>query len=76
MTVNKNYYYYIAFLSFLSLAIKAGQIRCGEHSDYGSVTLLFQDDIGGLQVLCGFTQRTSSEQCTGPRPLINNIKCI
>ena len=30
--------------------IKPGQLRCGEHVDYGSVTLLFQDPIGGLQV--------------------------
>ena len=30
--------------------IKPGQLRCGEHVDYGSVTLLFQDSIGGLQV--------------------------
>lgn len=29
---------------------KLGQIRAGEHSDYGSITLLFQDDIGGLEV--------------------------
>lgn len=29
---------------------KNGQIRAGEHSDYGSITLLFQDDIGGLEV--------------------------
>lgn len=32
-------------------AIKPGQIRCGEHTDYGSITLLFQDDMPGLEVL-------------------------
>ncbi|KAL9957584.1 hypothetical protein ACROYT_G034503 [Oculina patagonica] len=31
--------------------IKPGQVRCGEHSDYGTITLLFQDDVGGLEVL-------------------------
>ena len=30
--------------------IKPDQIRLGEHSDYGSISLLFQDDIGGLEV--------------------------
>jgi isopenicillin N synthase-like dioxygenase len=29
---------------------KPGQSRAGEHSDYGSFTLLFQDEIGGLEV--------------------------
>jgi len=28
-----------------------GQMRCEEHTDYGYITLLFQDDCGGLQVL-------------------------
>ncbi|XP_054476236.1 uncharacterized protein si:dkey-10o6.2 [Anoplopoma fimbria] len=29
--------------------VKEGQLRCGEHSDYGSITLLFSSS-GGLQV--------------------------
>lgn len=28
-----------------------GQQRCGEHTDYGTLTLLYQDNVGGLEVL-------------------------
>jgi len=34
--------------------IKPDQIRLGEHTDYGSLTLLFQRDVGGLQVVLHF----------------------
>ena len=30
--------------------IEPGQIRCGEHVDYNSITFLILDPIGGLQV--------------------------
>ena len=32
------------------LDIKPGQARIGEHTDYGSVSLTFQDNVGGLEV--------------------------
>jgi isopenicillin N synthase-like dioxygenase len=30
--------------------LESKQMRAGEHSDYGSITLLFQDAVGGLEV--------------------------
>ncbi|EGO02062.1 hypothetical protein SERLA73DRAFT_177782 [Serpula lacrymans var. lacrymans S7.3] len=33
-----------------SLLSKEGQARAGAHSDYGTLTLLFQDSVGGLEV--------------------------
>ncbi|MHC5595829.1 MAG: isopenicillin N synthase family dioxygenase [Nostoc sp.] len=40
---------------------KPGQVRAGEHSDYGSITLLFQDDVGGLEL-----QTASGEWIAAP----------
>lgn len=31
--------------------LQPGTERCGQHADYGTITLLFQDDMGGLEVL-------------------------
>lgn len=47
-------FYLDAFVSLISCyfsEIKEGQVRCGEHSDYGTLTLLFQDLVGGLEVI-------------------------
>lgn len=40
---------------------KLGQGRAGTHSDYGSITLLFQDAVGGLEV-----QTTQGEWLAAP----------
>jgi isopenicillin N synthase-like dioxygenase len=32
------------------LEIPVGSVRCGEHTDYEIITLLFQDAVGGLEV--------------------------
>lgn len=34
--------------------VKQGHVRLGEHTDYGSITLVFQDNVGGLQVSMRF----------------------
>ncbi|XP_078667283.1 uncharacterized protein LOC144909105 [Branchiostoma floridae x Branchiostoma belcheri] len=31
--------------------VSEGQLRCGEHTDFGTITLLFQDTVPGLEVL-------------------------
>ena len=34
----------------LKADLKVNQLRCGEHTDYGALTILFQDSMGGLEV--------------------------
>lgn len=41
-----NYYPKISNLS----KVKSGQVRCGEHTDYGAISVLFQDENEGLEV--------------------------
>ena len=44
-----------------------GQVRAGEHTDYGAITLLFQDGRGGLQV-----KGPSGEYANAP-PIENTV---
>jgi isopenicillin N synthase-like dioxygenase len=46
--------------------IQAGVERCGAHSDYGTITLLFQDDMGGLELL-------SAGQWVPAKPIADTI---
>ena len=50
---HQNHSYTLRLLHYppLQESPKAGQLRAGAHSDYGSITLLFQDKVGGLEVL-------------------------
>ncbi|KAI0208858.1 2-oxoglutarate-dependent dioxygenase htyE [Lamellibrachia satsuma] len=49
------------------MEIKPNQIRCAEHSDYGSITLLFQDNIGGLEL------RTRGGDYVPAKPVPNTV---
>ena len=51
----------------LSQPPKLRQVRAGEHSDYGSITLLFQDEVGGLEV------RTASGEWIAAPPIPDTI---
>lgn len=56
--------------------IKPGQIRCGEHTDYGSITLLFQDDMPGLEVLVKWKPLFQLLKQQTERWLKSLLKCI
>jgi len=51
----------------LSQPPKLGQVRAGEHSDYGSITLLFQNEVGGLEV------RTASGEWIAASPIPDTV---
>ncbi|CAG7728927.1 unnamed protein product [Allacma fusca] len=44
-----------------------GTVRCAEHTDYGTLTLLFQDSIGGLQV------KTTDDKWIAATPIPGSI---
>ena len=35
---------------FCAGPVMPGVVRCGEHADYGTITFLVQDNLGGLEV--------------------------
>ncbi|KAH0839850.1 hypothetical protein J3R83DRAFT_800 [Lanmaoa asiatica] len=53
-------YHNLRLLSYPSIRTRllsqGGQARAGAHSDYGTITLLFQDSVGGLEVQNPHTQ--------------------
>lgn len=51
----------------LSQPPKLKQVRAGEHSDYGSITLLFQNEVGGLEV------RTASGEWIAASPIPDTV---
>lgn len=51
----------------LSHPPKLKQVRAGEHSDYGSITLLFQNEVGGLEV------RTASGEWIAASPIPDTV---
>merc|ERR1711953_85854 len=48
-----------------SLAARPGIVRCGEHSDYGTITILFQDSLGGLEAKSVTGDWLSADPITG-----------
>ena len=53
--------------------VKPGQIRCGEHTDYGAISVLFQDEIGGLEVHVQCSQECLTLPALRGLPLTSKI---
>ncbi|KAJ3414841.1 hypothetical protein HDV05_005998 [Chytridiales sp. JEL 0842] len=51
-------------------------IRAGGHSDYGSLTILFQKDIGGLEVLLGDRDTNKEQLVWTPVPVIKDAVVV
>ncbi len=51
--------------------LEAGQMRCGEHTDWGSLAFLIQDEHGGLEVskqsLAMYTREVNTVAAEIPR---------
>jgi isopenicillin N synthase-like dioxygenase len=48
--IKRNYTMRLLRYPAIEDSLKDGQARCGEHTDWGTVTLLFQEGVGGLEV--------------------------
>lgn len=48
---NRTIFRTLYYPSLADTDVQPGVVRCGAHSDYGAITLLLQDDAGGLEVL-------------------------
>lgn len=46
----ENYFLRLLHYPPVSQTLEDGQLRAGAHTDYGSITLLLQDEVGGLEV--------------------------
>jgi len=53
----------IRFVTYFVSEIKPNQVRLGEHSDYCTMSLVFQRDAGGLQVNFSPFKLTHEPRC-------------